>query len=163
MATAASKTKYAYAPSRVYSYSSAALAEALPEYEPARGPERAPQRPVPKAHPGRQTRVNRETKPSVKRKQRFMPKLLSVGAVFVAAAVLIFMIVRYAMITAEWAGVNALQADIAQRERRIAELEVQLEEAADLVAAKETALEAGLNYPAAEQIVGVGGAEGGEN
>ncbi len=162
MATAAGKTKYAYAPSRVYSYSNAALAEALPEYEPAR-PQRAPRPSAPKAHPGRQTRVNRETKPSVKRKQRLMPKFLSVVAVFAAAAVLIFMIVRYAMITAEWAGVNGLRADIAASERRIAELEVQLEEAADLVAAKETALDAGLNYPAAEQIVGVDGAQGGGN
>lgn len=161
MAATANKNKYAYAPSRVYSYSNAALAETLPEYEPAQNPYRKPAGPEHGAHPGRQTRIRREPAPAVRRKQRLMPKLFSVSAVLIAAAALIYMIVRYATITAEWTNVNELQAQIDESQRRITQLEVQLDEAADLDDAKETALEAGLNYPAADQIVDVDGTDGG--
>ncbi|HWQ58563.1 MAG TPA: hypothetical protein VN540_06040 [Clostridia bacterium] len=161
MAATATKSKYAYAPSRVYSYSRAALAEELPEYEPQQSPARAPRQPAKRTHPGHQTRVNREPSPAAKRKRRFMPKLMSVSAVFITAAVLIYMIVRYATITAAWTEVNALQASIVESERRITQLEVQLDEAEDLADAKDTALAAGLDYPAAEQIMEVDGADGG--
>lgn len=153
MAAAAGNDKYAYAPSRVYSYSRAAVAEELPEYEPA-----APQ-PERHSHPVTHTRVKREPSPAQKRKRRFMPKLMSVIAVFAAAAVLIFIVVRYSAITSEWASVNALESDIAESERRITELEVQLDEAVNLDAARETATEAGLDYPTADQIVSVTGGE----
>ncbi len=163
MAAAANKNKYAYAPSRVYSYSRAALAETLPEYEPARRPQEAPPRPATKTktHPGTSTRVKREPSPVVKRKQRFLPKLFSVAAVFMAAAVLIYIIVRYAAITTEWAAVNETQAEIDESLRRITQLEVQLDEATDLHLARETALEAGMGYPSADQIVDVESAYGG--
>lgn len=161
MAATANKNKYEYAPSRVYSYSRAALAEALPAYEPAENPRQAPPNPERKTHPGQQTRIRREVAPAAKRKQRFLPKLFSVCAVLITAAMLIYIIVRYAAITAEWANVNELQAQIDESQRRITQLEVQLDEATDLEAAKETALEAGLNYPTADQIVDVNGANGG--
>lgn len=160
MAVAANKNKYAYAPSRVYSYSRAAVAEALPAYEPEYEPKQAP-RPAVKAHPGAKTRVRREPSAAAKRKQRFMPKFMSVSAVFIMAAMLIYIIVRYTMITAEWTDVNAMQAKIDESRRRITQLEVQLDAAADLVAAKDTALGAGLNYPTADQIVDVEGSMSG--
>lgn len=163
MAATANKSKYAYAPSRVYSYSRAALAEALPAYEPAENPNPVPPQPEHRAHPGQQTRVRREVAPAAKRKQRFLPKLFSVGAVLITAAMLIYMIVRYAAITAEWANVNELQAQIDESQRRITQLEVHLDEAVDLEDAKKTALEFGLHYPAADQIVDVDGANGGGN
>lgn len=160
MAVAANKNKYAYAPSRVYSYSRAAVAEALPAYEPEYEPKQTP-RPAVKAHPGAKTRVRREPSAATKRKQRFMPKFMSVSAVFIMAAMLIYIIVRYTMITAEWADVNAMQAKIDESRRRITQLEVQLDAAADLVAARDTALGAGLNYPTADQIVNVEGSVSG--
>ncbi len=157
MATAARNDKYAYAPSRVYSYSRAAVAEELPEYE----PEAAPQQPEPqrKTHPVTRTRIKREPTPALRRKQRLMPKILSVATVFAAAAVLIYIVVRYSAITAEWANVNALEAQIEESERRITELEVQLDEAINLDEARDTALNAGLDYPTADQIVDVAGGE----
>lgn len=165
MAVAAGKNKYAYAPSRVYSYARTALAEELPAYEPEASPHRAPQvapkQPRTTAHPSAQTRVRRDATPAARRKQRFLPKLFSVTAVFITAAMLIYIIVRYASITAQWGDVTAMQANIEESRRRITQLEVQLDEAADLEVAREAALEAGMNYPTAEQIVRVGGTNSG--
>ncbi len=165
MAVAASKNKYEYAPSRVYSYARTALAEEMPAYEPEAIPQRAPQaaprKPQQTAHPSVQTRVRRDATPAAKRKQRFLPKLFSVAAVFITAAMLIYIIVRYASIADQWGNVTAMQANIEDSRRRITQLEVQLDEAADLEAAREAALAAGMNYPTAEQIVRVDNANSG--
>ncbi len=166
MAAAANKNKYAYAPSRVYSYARTAVAEALPEYEPEGSP-REPRRPAPspvrRTHPSAQTRLRRDASPSAKRKQRFLPKLFSVTAVFMMAAMLIYIIIRYASITAEWSKATDTQALIDESRRRITQLEVQLDAAADIEAARQAAREAGMDYPSAEQIVEVKGAASGGN
>ena len=159
MAQTAKKDSYAYAPSRVYSYSRAATAEALPAEAPV--PERArpsaPQTP----HPAPRTRVKKEPSPTAKRKQRFLPKLMSFVGIFLAAAVLIFIVVRYSMIAEEYNGINSLKSEMEESRRRIAELQVKLDSAVDMEQARETASLAGFDYPTAEQIVDVDGVIGG--
>ena len=163
MAATAKKAQNVYAPSRVYSYSRAATAEKLayPSYEeddniPAQIP-----RAEPKRHAAPRTRIIREATPAQKRKQRTMPKLVSVIGVLTIAAILIGLVLRYAAITSAYSKVNAMEAKIEESRRRITELEVQLDEAVTLDEARSTALEEGLNYPNAGQIVKVNGAVGG--
>ena len=90
-----------------------------------------------------------------------MPKLVSVIGVLTIAAILIGLVLRYAAITSAYSKVNAMEAKIEESRRRITELEVQLDEAVTLDEARSTALEEGLNYPNAGQIVKVNGAVGG--
>ena len=163
MAATAKKAQNVYAPSRVYSYSRAATAEKLPypSYEeddniPAQIP-----RVEPKRHAAPRTRIIREATPAQKRKQRTMPNLVSVIGVLTIAAILIGLVLRYAAITSAYSKVNAMEAKIEESRRRITELEVQLDEAVTLDEARSTALEEGLNYPNAGQIVKVNGAVGG--
>ncbi len=163
MAATAKKNPYAYAPSRVYSYSRAATAEALPDHDGEFRPGTNPQQPAPtrKTHAAPRTRVQREPSAAVKRKQRLMPKLFSIAGVFAVAALLIGIVVRYAAIATEYGNINAMEAKITESRRRITELEVQLDEAVSLVDARQTAETAGLDYPAASQIVDVNGTVGG--
>lgn len=156
MAQAAKKDTYVYAPSRVYSYSRAATAEALPEAAPA--PHRGAPRP---AHPAPRTRVKREPSPAMKRKQRFVPKLVSVIEVFAATALIIFIVVQYSLIAGEYNELNDIRSDIEASKLRIAELEVQLDSAVNVEEAREAAEKAGLDYPSAGQIVDVDGVIGG--
>ena len=163
MAATAKKNPYAYAPSRVYSYSRAATAEALPNYEGEQAevqPRQNPQQPQRQAHPAPRTRVQREPSPAVKRKRRLMPKLFSFAGVFAVAALLIGIVVRYAAIATEYANVNQMEAKITESKRRITELEVQLDEAVNLADARQTAEDAGLGYPTSDQIVDVNGTVG---
>ncbi len=160
MAATAKKAQNVYAPSRVYSYSSAATAEKLP-YPSYEEDDNIIPRVEPKRHAAPRTRIIREATPSQKRKQRTMPKLVSVIGVLTIAAILIGLVLRYAAITSAYSKVNAMEAKIEESRRRITELEVQLDEAVTLDEARSTALEEGLNYPNAGQIVKVNGAVGG--
>lgn len=159
MASAARKNEYIYAPSKVYSYSRAATAEALPQQEPQIETETV-ETPAPAYHPVHNTRIRREPSHRVQRKRRTLPKLASFAGVIATAAVLVFMVLRYATITSEWSQVNDIQRSITESRRRIAELEVQLDEAISLEDARLSAVEAGLDYPNAEQIVSVNGTVG---
>ena len=160
MAATAKKAQNVYAPSRVYSYSRAATAEKLSYEEAESIPAQIP-RAEPKRHAAPRTRIIREATPAQKRKQRTMPKLVSVIGVLTIAAILIGLVLRYAAITSAYSKVNAMEAKIEESRRRITELEVQLDEAVTLDEARSTALEEGLNYPNAGQIVKVNGAVGG--
>ncbi|MBE5785804.1 MAG: hypothetical protein E7330_08435 [Clostridiales bacterium] len=140
----------------MYSHSRQATAEALPQ-QPYTAPEEEIQ-----AQPSRQikqpavkTRVHKEISPRQRRKQRIAPMVLSVVGVFVIAAIMIGVITRYASIALAYSAVNDLEDSIAESERNIAALNVQLNNALDINAARAAALEAGLWYPAAEQIVTV--------
>ena len=110
MAATAKKGQNVYAPSRVYSYSRAATAEKLPYEEAESIPAQIP-RAEPKRHAAPQTRIMREATTAQKRKQRTLPKLISVTGVLMIAAVMIGLVFRYASI----ASVTAL---IAQRPER---------------------------------------------
>lgn len=161
MAIAARKDEYIYAPSRVYSHSRAATAEALPNPEPERAPQprqpgqaEAAPRTRPK-EPAVKTRVHKGPSARQRRKQRVLPKVVSVACIFLIAAILIGVIVRYSMIALAYSAVNDLEDQIAESERSIAALNVQLNSVLDLNTARETALSAGLGYPTAEQIVHV--------
>jgi cell division protein FtsL len=159
MEAAAKKKQNVYAPSRVYSYSNAATAEKLnygeEEYIPAQIP-----RTEPKRHAAPQTRIIREATPAAKRKQRLLPKLVSVVGVLTIAAIMIGLVFRYATIASAYKAINSTESSIKESQRRITELEVQLDEAVTLEEAKLAAAEAGLNYPTADQIVTVNGTVG---
>lgn len=160
MAATAKKGQNVYAPSRVYSYSRAATAEKLPYEEAESIPAQIP-RAEPKRHAAPQTRIMREATTAQKRKQRTLPKLISVTGVLMIAAVMIGLVFRYASIASAYRMVNSTQKKIEESQRRITELEVQLDEAVSLDEARLAAAQAGLNYPTAEQIVEVNGAVGG--
>lgn len=160
MAATAKKGQNVYAPSRVYSYSRAATAEKLP-YEEAESIPAQISRAEPKRHAAPQTRIMREATTAQKRKQRTLPKLISVTGVLMIAAVMIGLVFRYASIASAYRMVNSTQKKIEESQRRITELEVQLDEAVSLDEARLAAAQAGLNYPTAEQIVEVNGAVGG--
>lgn len=160
MAATAEKGQNVYAPSRVYSYSRAATAEKLPYEETESIPAQIP-RAEPKRHAAPQTRIMREATTAQKRKQRTLPKLISVTGVLMIAAVMIGLVFRYASIASAYRMVNSTQKKIEESQRRITELEVQLDEAVSLDEARLAAAQAGLNYPTAEQVVEVNGAVGG--
>lgn len=157
MAVAARKDEYLYAPSRVYSHSRQATAEALPRQPYAEPGEQAqtPQMPRQAKQPASKTRVNKGLSPRQRRKQRLMPMVFSVVGVFAIAAMLIGVINRYAAIALAYSAVNDLEDGIEESERNIAALNVQLNNALDINAARAAALEAGLWYPDAGQIVTV--------
>ena len=117
--------------------------------------------PAPSRSATPQTRIMREATTAQKRKQRTLPKLISVTGVLMIAAVMIGLVFRYASIASAYRTVNGTQKKIEESQRRITELEVQLDEAVSLDEARLAAAQAGLNYPTAEQVVEVNGAVGG--
>ena len=79
------------------------------------------------------------------------------ATVLCIAAALIGILVRYAMISAEYDAVNALRSEISQCEIDLNELNVRLSSAVNIDEAREAAERAGMDYPTAEQIVKVNG------
>ena len=82
------------------------------------------------------------------RKRAFM--LLAIA---VAATCILMMIVRYCLITQQYAQVNEAKTDIARYKREVQEYNVQLNSVLTLSEAREAAEEAGLGYPSAGQII----------
>ena len=72
---------------------------------------------------------------------------------------LIILLVRYALIRPEYAVVNEIRDQIVACNREIDILNVQLNAAVSLEEAREAALEAGMGYPQADQIVRIQGTE----
>jgi len=66
---------------------------------------------------------------------------------------MILILVRYAMISQEYVVVNETKELIEESSREIAALKVQLNTAVCLEEARAAALEAGMGYPTAEQII----------
>ena len=79
--------------------------------------------------------------------------LFSTMGVLSIAALLIILLVRYAIISQEYAVVNEIRDQIVACNREIDILNVQLNAAVSLDEAREAALEAGMGYPKADQIV----------
>ncbi|MEG1547557.1 MAG: hypothetical protein RR232_02270 [Clostridia bacterium] len=141
MAVAAKKLQddYGYAPTtRVYSHSRASVAEALPRYEPDIQVK---------------THVKRDAAPVAKPKRNIGKKLMTVLTIGVVAGTLMMLMIRYAQIAESYCAVNVLKNDIELREENIAALNVKLNSAIDIDAAREAAVKAGMGYPTADQIV----------
>ena len=85
--------------------------------------------------------------------------LFTTMGVLSVAALLIILLVRYAIISQEYAVVNEIRDQIVACNREIDILNVQLNAAVSLEEAREAALEAGMGYPQADQIVRIQGTE----
>lgn len=148
MAVAAKKldNELRYAPAtRVYTQDSAA---------PALEPQVKPGRQV---SPAQATRIARSARPRPKVSPgRLMFVTL---AIMTGSALMIITLVRYAMITQEYAVVNETREQIEESGREIAALKVQLNAAVSLEEARAAALEAGMGYPTAEQIIRIQGGQ----
>lgn len=145
MAVAAKKNDhvYAYAPTRVYSYSrTEAVAEAAPRIK------KAPP-PSPKLQPQKQIKAAARANPHV------LKKLLSFVFVMAMAGLMLFVVTRYAKINDEYAAVNTLKSNIKAAKQNIEALNVQLNTSVSIEQAREAAIRAGMGYPTAEQIVRV--------
>ena len=85
--------------------------------------------------------------------------LFTTMGVLSVAALLIILLVRYAIISQEYAVVNEIRDQIVACSREIDILNVQLNAAVSLEEAREAALEAGMGYPQADQIGRIQGTE----
>ena len=141
MAVAARETEseYAYMPAtRVYSH--AAVLRAVREEK-----ERAEREAV------RAERVARGRLAREAAARRFF----MIVTVAVAAASMLLMLIRYSQINNAYAQVNQLKTEIAEINLDIKSLNVELNSAVSLEDARDAALDAGLGYPKADQIVTV--------
>lgn len=150
---AASATRV-YVDSRVYQSS------AVPKYEPEEFEEfeefaQPSVKPALKTRPAPKTRASE--KPHASAVAVFFKKVGVLATVFCIAAALIGILVRYAMISAQYDAVNALKSEISQCEIDLNELKVRLNSAVNIEEAREAAERAGMDYPTAEQIVRVNG------
>ena len=146
MAVAAKKVEneLRYAPAtRVYSQSAAA-----PAQQPADSPALPAEQRLKPDKSARTDPVARP-RPAVNAGRIFLVTL----SVLAGAALLILILVRYAMICQEYAVVNDLKEKIEESQREVAALNVQLNAAVSLEEARAAALEAGMEYPTAEQII----------
>lgn len=154
MAVAARKLdnerRYNPAATRVYAQGAAAPSLKPAERELPQTPPRGKA-----ASPAQATRIAR----AASIRPRVSPgRLLFVTlGVMAAAAVMILTLVRYAMISQEYAVVNETKGQIEESGREIAALKVQLNAAVSLEQARAAALAAGMGYPTAEQIVRIAG------
>ncbi|MBQ9832928.1 MAG: hypothetical protein IJO48_04260 [Clostridia bacterium] len=139
--TAKKNDNYEYAPTRVYSYSRSSTAPAV---EPAVKP---------KQNTGEKKAPVKQKKTAVNNKPHILKTVVSVSAVAAIAAVMIFVITRYAAINSAYAAVNDLKDNITKLEQDIETLNVQLNTSVNIEAAREAALNAGMGYPAADQVV----------
>ncbi|MEA5059692.1 Cell division protein FtsL [bioreactor metagenome] len=149
MAVAAKKSddSVRYAPgTRIYSRGAAAPAL---EIEKEKQPHAAPKR-----QQGAAAQITRVAKDACPRPKVSAGRLLLVTlGILASAALLLITLVRYAMISQEYAVVNETKTQIETYQREIAALNVQLNAAVSLEKARAAALAAGMGYPTAEQIV----------
>ena len=127
---------------RVYSYSSAATAEALPKVTPARENET-------------RTRVTQHVTPAARHRKSRGKKALAIFVTATLAAVVMVLMIRYASIASAYTEINDIRNDIELTEREIASLNVELNTSVNIDEAREAALRAGMSYPTAEQIIDV--------
>lgn len=140
MAVAARQQEaYAAPRTKVYSYA-----------EPAVRPERRKEERATHPEAGRAAAPHPHGNPSV---GRMIASVLAVGALM---AVFLFVVARYEVIAERNAEINDLRVSIAASKKVIAELDVRLQCAVDVDAARAAAREAGMQYPDSGQIVDVG-------
>lgn len=126
---------------RVYSYSRAATAETLP-YAPVR-------------ENNTRTRVQQHPTPAKNQRKRTASRALALIATLATAAVLMALMIRYAMIAQSYTEINELTDEIELAKQDIASLNVKLNTAVSIDEARAAATDAGMGYPTAEQIVRV--------
>ncbi len=144
MAVTAKKNDiYEYAPTRVYSYSRSSTAVA------------EPQRREHEQSGGNQTKQKQKQKTSafVKAKPQFKRAVISMSAVAAVAAVVLFVVMRYAAINESYSAINEMKDNITAIEQEIEMLNVKLNTSVSIEAAREAALNAGMGYPTEEQVV----------
>lgn len=151
MAVTAKKNEvYEYAPTRVYSYSRSAAAVA------------EPQRKEPAQKNGKKPEQKQKTRAAVQAKPQIKRAVLSMTAVAMVAAVMLFVITRYAAINKSYSALNEMKDNITAIEQEIEMLNVKLNTSVSLEAARAAAVEAGMGYPTEEQVVNLNGTgEGG--
>ena len=99
--------------------------------------------------------------PAVKPRYSPLQRLAVTCGILMSAIAILAIMVRYATITEQYAVVNQYKNTIEENKRTLDRLEVRLNSAVNLDEARETALAAGLGYPAASQIVKIDGADAG--
>jgi len=111
-------------------------------------------RPVPAAEQPEQVQMAREGQAAAPRSRVGLLKaMLITCGIMAAAAVVLLIMVRYAVIAEQYSLVNQYRETIEENDRAMAELEVQLNSAVSLEEAREAALAAGLSHPTAAQII----------
>lgn len=115
------------------------------------------QNPEPK-NPSPRTRIHRHTTQSTQlhAKTNIGQKLLVLTGICLVASSLLFVLVRYANIAEQYSQINRLKSEIQESSLNIASLNVQFQMAVNLDDARQAALEAGMGYPLADQIIRVG-------
>ena len=143
---AAAKRKEAYVEydptTRVYSYSGAAVAEAMPQTAPVRDNTT-------------RTRVEQHPTPVKRGKQRTGRRVLAIFTVLAIGVVVMTLMIRYARIANCYTEINGIKRSITLAQQDIASLNVELNSSVNIDEARAAALAAGMGYPSAEQIVDV--------
>lgn len=127
--------------------------------EPARKPAQnrpKPRMPSPEPQkPSPRTRVHKHSARSIKPavKINLGQRLLALTSICLVASALLFVLVRYAQIAEQYSEINRLKSEIQESTLNIAALNVQLQMAVNLEDARRVALEAGMGYPQADQII----------
>lgn len=99
--------------------------------------------------------------PAVKPRYSPLQRLAVTCGILMSAIAILAIMVRYATITEQYAVVNQYKDTIEENKRTLDRLEVRLNSAVNLDEAREAALDAGLGYPAASQIVKIDGTDAG--
>lgn len=99
--------------------------------------------------------------PAVKPRYSPLQRLAVTCGILMSAIAILAIMVRYATITEQYAVVNQYKNTIEENKRTLDRLEVRLNSAVNLDEAREAALDAGLGYPAASQIVKIDGTDAG--
>lgn len=144
-----------------YVYSSnLARAYAQPAYEPAYEPARPQPAPPRPRQPAPRPRPRYRVRPETRTGLSLGKKLMTMGSIAVFFAALMFLLVRYERISVEYGMINDLKSQIGKTQLELSSLLVELEFTASLDQAKQEALAAGMNYPAASQILRPGDIKG---
>ncbi|OQB24621.1 MAG: hypothetical protein BWY11_00971 [Firmicutes bacterium ADurb.Bin182] len=145
MAVAVRQEAREYYAARVYSRSAAYAEPVIDPYIPGE----------PSPDPG--ISVKTERKAQLQKKRRLLMRFVSVCGVLAVLSALLIVMVGYERIAGEYAAVNTLKADIEQTRLNLEALNVSLQYAVSLDKASAAALQLGMDYPAAGQIVRVSG------
>lgn len=137
---------YEYATTRLYSYSrsSTALAESV-------SPVRKETAPKTKT----EEKTKQKTAPQTKAKPKLQVKKAAavIGAAALAVSLSVLITTRYSAISSSCVALSKMQSQINSIKQEIEMLDIKLSTSVSLEAAREAAVNAGMDYPTEEQIV----------